>query len=166
MTTSALGSVLGSEFDDFLFAPIGEDKNEVPLSVLSVLARLGIDPWQEAAELALLPRDTATQRLTLSIAALPDARAARLEHGTIAARLIGLLPHQARSSVQSRVTAPDANELTQFRAGMCMFAVFTAIMLAAQWFVASHEPPAKIDSAQAPLSSTVVPQTPPSIPGQ
>jgi hypothetical protein len=41
---------LGPEFENFLFAPIGEDSNGMVLSVLSALARLDIDPWQEAAK--------------------------------------------------------------------------------------------------------------------
>ena len=52
MTATASVSRLGSEFDDFLYAPIGEDRNGMLLSVLSALARLDIDPWQEAAKLA------------------------------------------------------------------------------------------------------------------
>ena len=70
MTYSASVSRLGSEFDDFLFAPIGEDRNGMLLSVLSALARLDIDPWQEVAELAGLPGTTATQRLASLIAEL------------------------------------------------------------------------------------------------
>jgi hypothetical protein len=38
----------GSEYDDFLFASMGEDRNGLPLSVLSALARLDVDPWEEA----------------------------------------------------------------------------------------------------------------------
>ena len=124
MTHSASFSVLGSEFDDFLFAPIGEDRNDMPLSVLSALARLDIDPWQEAAELARLPRETATQRLALSIAALPDGASAHLEHGTIAARLIALLPRLASSNIPSRGTLLDAGDVTKFRAGIVMYACF------------------------------------------
>ncbi|MGB7100358.1 MAG: hypothetical protein WBD95_16555, partial [Xanthobacteraceae bacterium] len=78
-TRSASVVVRASEFDNFLFAMIGEDRNEMPLSVLSALARLDIDPWQEAAELARVPRETATQRLALSIAALPDGSSAHLD---------------------------------------------------------------------------------------
>jgi hypothetical protein len=70
MTYSASVSRLGSEFDDFLFAPIGEDRNGLLLRVLSALARLEIDPWQEVAELAGLPGATATQRLASLIAEL------------------------------------------------------------------------------------------------
>ena len=57
------GLILQREFDDFLFVPIGADRNEMPLTVLSALSRLDLDPWEEAAELSELPKDTATQRL-------------------------------------------------------------------------------------------------------
>jgi hypothetical protein len=43
----------------------------MPLSVLSALARLNLDPWHEAAELSDLPKDTAAQRLAALIALLP-----------------------------------------------------------------------------------------------
>jgi hypothetical protein len=91
-------STLGSQFDDFLFSSIGEDRNAMPLSVLSALARLDIDPWQEAAELARLPPETAKQRLASSIAALPNAWPAHLELKIIAARLVALLPRASRVS--------------------------------------------------------------------
>jgi hypothetical protein len=51
------------EFDDFLYAPIGVERNEMSLSVLSALARMEMDPWQQAAELSELPKDTAALRL-------------------------------------------------------------------------------------------------------
>jgi hypothetical protein len=60
-----------TEFDAFLFAPIGEKKNGMLLSV-SALARLDRDPWREAAELARMPNETAKQRLTSLIEALPN----------------------------------------------------------------------------------------------
>jgi hypothetical protein len=44
--TRVTAATLGLEFDDFLFVPIGDDRNAVLLSVLSVLARLNLDPWQ------------------------------------------------------------------------------------------------------------------------
>ena len=161
MTRSASFSVLASEFDDFLFAPIGDDRNDMPLSVLSALARLDIDPWLEAAELAQLPRETATQRLASSIAALPDGSTAHLEHGTIAARLIALLPHQASSNIPSRETLLDAGGVTKLRAGMGMFAIFLVFMSIAQWIVASRQTPARVDTSHAPTSRAVSQEVPP-----
>jgi len=161
MTRSASFSVLASEFDDFLFAPIGDDRNEMPLSLLSALARLDIDPWQEAAELARVPRETATQRLASSIAALPDGPSAHPDPGTTAARLIALLPSRARSNIPLRETLPEAGDVAKFRAGLFMYAVFIAFILAAQWIALGRQPPAQVDSAHAPASSTVFPQMPP-----
>jgi hypothetical protein len=91
MTRSSMASVLAPEFDDFLFAPIGEERNGMLLSVISALARLDIDPWQEAANLAQLPGTTATRRLASLIAPLPDRPSPNLDPGTIAARLIARL---------------------------------------------------------------------------
>jgi hypothetical protein len=77
-------SIPGSEFNDFLFAPICEDRNGMSVSVLSGLARSDVDPWQEAANLAQLPEETATQRLTALIGALPDRASAYPDARTIA----------------------------------------------------------------------------------
>jgi hypothetical protein len=132
----------------------------MPLSVLSALARLGFDPWQEAAELARLPLETATRRLASSIAVLPDRPSAYLEHGTIAARLIALLPRHANSNVPSRETPVDAGDVTKFRAGVCMYVVLIVFMLAAQWLEADRQ--TQVDDAHVPDARAVLPQTPPS----
>jgi hypothetical protein len=154
---------LGSEFNDFLFAPIGEERNGMLLSVLSALARLDVDPWREAAELAQLPRQTATQRLASLIAALPDGPSAHLDPGSIAARLIALLPHGAGSNIASRETLPGDDAVTNSRT--IIYVIIVACMLGAQCIIASHQPPAQIGSAHAAASSAMIPQMPPS-PGQ
>ena len=92
MTNSASVSNITLEFDNFLFARIDKNSGETPLSVLSVLARLGIDPWEEAAKLAQLPRLAAAKRLASMIAAIPGASSAYLDAGTVSDRLISLLP--------------------------------------------------------------------------
>src|SRR5471032_1227100 len=93
----------GPEFDAFLFAPVGDDGNGMLLSVLSALARLDVDPWQEAANLAQLPRSTATERLTSLIAALPGRPASQPGPGTIAVRLIALLPTDSNVPPRSAI---------------------------------------------------------------
>jgi hypothetical protein len=160
-------TALTSEFDDFLFAPIGEGRNDVPLSVLSALARLGIDPWEEAAELARVSREIATQRLASLIAALPDGPSAHLDSGRIAARLISLLPGQHSSKIPLRGTSPDVSDVAKFRAGIFMFAAFIVITLAAQWILTSGQRPAEGDDTHTPASGAVVlQQLPPSNSGQ
>src|SRR4029078_5834338 len=82
------------EFNDFLYAAIAGDRNGMPLSVLSALARLNVDPWEEAAELAALPKDAATRRLVLLIERLPGGGWAKTDVRVIADRLIALLPRR------------------------------------------------------------------------
>ena len=160
MTRSASVSVVGSEFDDFLFATIGEDRNGTPLSVLSALARRDVDPWQEAAELARLPGKTSTRRLASLIAALPDGSSARLDTGTIAARLIALLPRGASSNVPSRQTLSGVGAVANPRA--VIYVIFYAIFIASMMgIVASRQPSAQVDNAPAPTSSAVSPEKPP-----
>ena len=79
-------------FDAFLFASVGDEENGMPLTVLSALARLGVDPWDEAGRLAALPRTAATEALAEMIATLPAVGAQRSRASDIAALLVQLLP--------------------------------------------------------------------------
>ena len=92
MTHTAITPLIGAEFDKFLCAPIGEDRNGTTLSVLSALARLDVDPWQEAASLARMPSATAVMRLTTLIDALPDESTKNIRAKGIVDDLIALLP--------------------------------------------------------------------------
>ena len=40
---------LRPDLDRFLFAAVGDEIDGIPLSMISALTRLGLDPWQEAA---------------------------------------------------------------------------------------------------------------------
>jgi hypothetical protein len=77
VTRTIAAPTAGTKFDEFLYAPIGEENNGMLLSVLSALARLDVDPWDEASRLARLPRSAAIQFLTTLIGALPDGSSAR-----------------------------------------------------------------------------------------
>ena len=50
---------IGHAYDAFLFESLGVEDNGMDLSVLSALARAGVDPWAEAKRLAGLPRQAA-----------------------------------------------------------------------------------------------------------
>jgi hypothetical protein len=82
--------LFGPEFDDFLFAPLGEERNGMRLSVISALSRLEVDPWQEAASLAELPGKVATERLASLITLMPDEPSPHRDPDVIAARLVAL----------------------------------------------------------------------------
>lgn len=81
-----------SEFNDFLFASIGEEESGSQLTVLSALARLGLDPWTEAARLSELPKEAATAALTATIARLPEGALKAADVRSIALLLVDRLP--------------------------------------------------------------------------
>lgn len=141
MTEIVGAPVPRSKFERFLLASIGDDSNDngMELSVLSALARQNIDPWDEAAGLARLPSDTATQRLASLIALLPKGHSTRPDPSANAARLIALLPRGVSPDNRSRTTvlgraAPQSG--TGRRASV--YVVTLVIMLVLQWFIATH----------------------------
>jgi len=104
MTHAAFSPLIGPEFDEFLGASIGEDRNGTGLSVLSAFARLNVDPWEEATSLARMPRKAAVVRLNALIDALPSETAIDIPAKTIAADLVGpsvVTPTHARNRLAS-----------------------------------------------------------------
>jgi hypothetical protein len=158
MTSSPI-PLPGSEFNDFLFAPIGEDRNGMLVSVLSGLARSDVDPWQEAARLAELPGETAIQRLASLIAALPDRVSSYPDSRTIAARLVALLPRPPGSSGVSQGASGSAWAAMNSRPWW-IYVVVMPFVLGSQFLIASHQPPVNPDDANAKAASTVPPAPP------
>ncbi len=144
-------SYLGPEFNDFLFAPVGEDGNGMLVSVLSALARLDVDPWDEAAKLARLPAEHARQRLSSLIATIPDGTLAKLDPRAIAVRLVALLPGNVPSSKKVRGTVP----VTDWR--LIMLAAVLVVVLGVQFIVGYGRSPANTIDAPAsdPRSSHI-----------
>jgi hypothetical protein len=70
------------------------------LSVVSALARFGVDPWQEAARLATLPQELAADGMRLLLDQLPEGGWRASDTPAIAARLVKLLPRGASTAVQ------------------------------------------------------------------
>jgi hypothetical protein len=108
VTAHAVFSLQHSEFNEFLFAQIGPERNDSLLTVLSALARVGLDPWQEAARLSRQTSEAAIASLALIIAGVPNGQWARSDSPMIAARLIALLPRPSTSADASRAAARRA----------------------------------------------------------
>ena len=111
MTLPVRFSLLHSDLNDFLFASIGDEPNGMPLSVISALTRLDVDPWGEAAQLAALPKARAVEALASLIARLSIANSARSDDMAIARRLVGLLPVHGSTDQPDHAgaTAADKN---------------------------------------------------------
>src|ERR1700688_646152 len=102
------------EFDAFLFASVGEEVNGVPLSVLSALVRLALDPREEAARLAHLTREAAVDQLARMIARLYDQRWSASEAWRIASGLVERLP-MAGGAAKNERAAPRSKPTIGFR---------------------------------------------------
>ena len=90
------------EFDRFLHASVGEDRNGYAVTVLSTLARLGLDPWKETAELVMLGHAAAQARLGTLLARFRDVPALASDHGWVARDLSQLLPEGTASGTLQR----------------------------------------------------------------
>lgn len=95
MAIPTRSNLQASDLNPFIFAPVGTELNGSTLTVLSLLARLGSDPWFEARRLADQPRKAAAEwlaeRIALTSLAPEDHGDARRK----AADLVALLPARA-----------------------------------------------------------------------
>ena len=153
VTAAASVTFFKPEFGDFLYAAIAADRNEMPLTVLSALSRLDVDPWKEAAELSELPKDAATQRLASLIARLPGGRWSVADSKAIADRLIELLPRRSRSTVQSDKKAHHPQQMT----GFPVLLICAALAMVALTIATSCQRSTPSDDADVPAYSRGTP---------
>jgi hypothetical protein len=167
MKPPASFSTLASEFDAFLYAAIGEDRNGMPLSVVSALARMDLDPWHEAAGLAAVSVETATGKLTSLLAALPPILTGP-SPGITAARLIALLPRRLDTNSRSPATKGGIAAATRPppRMNVILLAIYMILMLGTQFALMRRPPPARADIAHAPAPPAAASHAPPIAPGK
>jgi hypothetical protein len=98
--------------------------------VLSVLARLGEDPWGEAARWASLPKTTNINTLAQYIAKMPLGAEAIADARVTAARLILLLPSQTGPSLLNKrsTIVPSVMPTWLPMALLCCFLVFNIVV--------------------------------------
>ncbi|MGY9047657.1 hypothetical protein P775_07100 [Puniceibacterium antarcticum] len=84
-------------FDRFLGAAVGEDRHGTNVTVLSMFARLGIDPWDEASDLAGMADVPARKRLQALLSRFKDVPALVANSGEVVARLLAFLPEASAS---------------------------------------------------------------------
>jgi hypothetical protein len=88
---------LRPDLDKFLFATVGEEIDGIPLSVVSALVRLGLDPWEEAGRLSVLSRHEAAEQLARLIAETPGCSRPLVEARDVARPLVVLLPNHDKA---------------------------------------------------------------------
>lgn len=128
----------GSDFDRFLYATVGEDRDGHDVTVLSTLARLGLDPWKEASELAMLSRDAAHDRLSSVLSGFRDVPALLLEHMAVARELTRLLPEYSSSNA-SRTMETLETPWTMISGGKILAIAMILLILAQIFFLGGSE---------------------------
>jgi hypothetical protein len=83
---------LRPDLNGFLFAQVGTEIDGMPLSVISALTRLGLDPWEEAGRLSTFSVGEAAEQLARLIADLPSHPIHLHDARGIATGLVALLP--------------------------------------------------------------------------
>jgi hypothetical protein len=92
--------------DRFLHASVGNDGNGNPVTVLSAFARMGLDPWEEAADLSKLTQEKARLRLGGRLDRFQGVEASG--SGATVQRLLDLLPPPASHLVRGGVTSASS----------------------------------------------------------
>jgi hypothetical protein len=154
MALRAQFSLIHSEFNEFLFAPVGEEENGTALTVLSALTRLGVDPWREAARLSELPRDAAARMLAAAIAVLPEGDWEVSDAPAIAARLVDRLPSRGTPIVPPAERERTRNEQTRPGSAKWLLwaALAAALLLSLSPLYDHHAPEPAPSTATFPLS--------------
>jgi hypothetical protein len=161
MTSAVRRASHGSEFDNFLFTLLGEDRNGLPLSVVSLLARMNLDPWQEAGTLAILPAEAAARRFNFSLDSLTDPIMRQSISETKVLRLLALLPRQAPPAPAPPASAPgDAVRRPGSRLRIIIFITSAIVLVGSQILVAHRNGPAPPGVVPGPAVPAV--PTPPS----
>jgi hypothetical protein len=145
-------SALGATFNPFLFASVVED-GETPLNVVSVLARLDLDPWQEAAELSDLRGEAAADRLASLLARCPALIRPDPDLELMAQRLVALLPRSTVAQAPSRVGWFGAEIKLDPMVVTVMALVVGMAFMAALSATGAHVPQAVVTAPQAVESS-------------
>lgn len=164
MNSAAAHLGLRTEFDAFLFAPVGEDRSGMPLSVVSLLARLDLDPWQAAAELAALSPEFAAQKLVLMLSILPIPSLQSSNSLLIARRLVAKLPHPVPSltsplralSGSAGTTVPRPHAYSLFLA-ICLLFIVAGQLLLTRFLPAHADSPMAMVSGSAPSQTSSAP---------
>ena len=142
-----------SRYNDFLFAPICDEPGGKWLSVLSALARMNVDPWDEAARLTALSTADARKTLVSTLNLLPDTLQRPAETEILAARLVALLPKK------DEATASKAAVIGQGHAQRAIFWLVWLCFAILMSFLSPHQPAPTTSAGDSTSKSKAIPPT-------
>jgi hypothetical protein len=151
-----------SGLNAFLFAEVGIEQNGSSLTLLSTLARLGKDPWAQAAEWARMPKAAMLDGLTQSIARMPLGPIGLADARVTAGRLAMLLPRQAGPAGQTAARTVAGMKMPEWVPVIIFCVVIGAAIVAGTFAAPSTSAPSvapSIASFAAPASVPAAPSS-------
>jgi hypothetical protein len=91
MNDRPLASIPPPQYDEFLFAVACDNPDGTQISVLSALARMDADPWEEAARLSAMPKKDAEKVIISLLHRTSGHSCSPSEDAAIATRLVQIL---------------------------------------------------------------------------
>src|SRR5581483_6870390 len=151
MNNHLSGWGLTTLFDRFLFASVCEDRNGLPLSVLSALVRINCDPWKEAARLAAMPKAKAEISLVSSLHLAAANGWDPAQANMISAHLVSLLP---QPDVSGTATLDPRKANVQFAIYLLVWfgLVMTISLLSASYPATTKDTSAATTASTASIS--------------
>lgn len=153
---------LGNDYNNFLFASFGADRIGGQLSVVSALARLDMDPWDEAEKLARLSGDSAVQKLLVWMSRLPELSSGFDDRTNTAKRLVALLPQRIMRKTRTNISGEGRTLPTMLPTVAAVILLALSIMLVGR---SQLHQPATPPGAAASSTLPDAAQQPP-LPGQ
>jgi hypothetical protein len=149
-----MNAPLRIEFADFLHSPIAADADGMPLTLLSALARQGVDPWEEAASMASLSRESALQKLGSLLATVPNGPAPGADTETIATRLVALLhqPSQRKAGGPGNPSSAAMPTPSKGNRRALYYIAALLFLIVGQWAVLLWHEQSPADTSSMPIS--------------
>jgi hypothetical protein len=158
MSSSDVFALRRSGLDEFLFAPVGTEPSGLTLSLLSVFARRGDDPWKEAGKLVGLPRDDAINSVALTIVQMPRSIWTLPDATAIATRLVALLPTRLGDAQPSSIN--DRNRIAQL-VGIGLVLVVLGFAMASRLGLFATDQTGKLNGSDVSMMKLGVPPSAP-----
>jgi hypothetical protein len=158
MSSSDAFALRRSGLNEFLFASVGTEPNGMALSVLSLFARLGDDPWKEAGKLVGLPEGEAIDSLAQTIVQMPRSVWPLLDATAIATRLVALLPTRLGDAQPSSIN--DRNRIAQL-VGIGLVLVVLGFAMASRLGLFATDQTGKLNGSDVSMMTLAAP---PSLP--
>jgi hypothetical protein len=142
-----------SGVEAFLHADVGEELNGSTLTILSMIARLGPDPWSEAARWAALPRAGAIESLAESIDQMPLVPSALAEAHATATRLVQLLPTTTPGARLDGLVKTEASAMPNWLPVTLLYGAM-ALGMAVSGVLASKPSQAVVATTEQPMGTS------------